>query len=186
MEDVTPRTAALATLIERSLTRLSSAPLHTEPQELLFLGNWHDTVPRALIHDQALTATEMALWLVLKTYADPHQGTAFPKHEILMQHLNTSRLPLIEALADRKKDDLYRHRLGLLCKCYVSLSTDAQLNLGEAMNRVFSEILDIATRCTNDEKPSPTCPMDYIKPAPIEWAKTLHDAWLIWFVIAFV
>lgn len=45
-------------------------------------------------------------------------------------------LPLFEILADAKKDDLYRHRLGLLCKCYGSLPTGKEVGVQDVMDRV--------------------------------------------------
>ena len=60
-------------------------------------------------------------------------------------------LPLFEILADRKKDDLYRHRLGLLCRCFRALYASEQATMSRAMEPVFEEILRIAKRCEHDD-----------------------------------
>jgi len=60
-------------------------------------------------------------------------------------------LSLIEMLADRKRDDLYRHRLGLLCRCYQALSSGSQTDIARNIPSVFHEILRIARRCEHDD-----------------------------------
>jgi hypothetical protein len=36
-------------------------------------------------------------------------------------------------LADAQKDDMFRHRLSLLCRCYGTLSPNAELSLAAVM-----------------------------------------------------
>ncbi|HSY47470.1 MAG TPA: RelA/SpoT domain-containing protein [Thermoanaerobaculia bacterium] len=59
--------------------------------------------------------------------------------------------PLFALLADRTKDDLYRHRLGLLCQCYRGLDPERQLDIAEQMHPVFADVLRIARRCEHDD-----------------------------------
>lgn len=73
-------------------------------------------------------------------------------------------LPLIEILADRTKDDLFRHRLYLLCKCYGALSLEQQTRLATAMHPVFVEIMRIATRSTRSRGERLALWADWIKP----------------------
>lgn len=61
-------------------------------------------------------------------------------------------LRLVEILADRSKDDLYRHRLGLLCGCYRVLGSARQTDIGKRMESVFEDILRIARRCEHDDE----------------------------------
>ena len=44
---------------------------------------------------------------------------------------------LLEMLADRSKDDIYRYRLRLLCICYGSLAAEKEKGVEELMDRVF-------------------------------------------------
>ena len=60
-------------------------------------------------------------------------------------------MPLIEILADRRRDDLYRHRLGLVCRCYRGLSAARQVDVAQRMESVFKDILRIARRCAHDD-----------------------------------
>lgn len=59
---------------------------------------------------------------------------------------------LLEALADRSKDDLYRHRLGLWCRCYRVLGAVRQTDVARRMEWVFKDILQIAKRCEHDDQ----------------------------------
>ena len=58
---------------------------------------------------------------------------------------------LLQILAGRNKDDLYRYRLGLLCLCFRSLSASRQSNIAPVIDSVFEEILRIAKRCELDD-----------------------------------
>jgi ppGpp synthetase/RelA/SpoT-type nucleotidyltranferase len=60
-------------------------------------------------------------------------------------------LPLIDILADRKRDDLYRHRLGLVCRCYRGLSATGQVAVAKRQGSVFKDVLRIARRCAHDD-----------------------------------
>ena len=59
--------------------------------------------------------------------------------------------PFIDMLADRNRDDLYRHRLGLLCRCYRGLGAARATTVAKRMEAVFREVLRIARRCEKDD-----------------------------------
>src|SRR3984893_4212549 len=46
-------------------------------------------------------------------------------------------VPLFDMLKDRANDDLYRHRLGLLCRCFGTLYPEAEKSVGYVMEGVF-------------------------------------------------
>jgi ppGpp synthetase/RelA/SpoT-type nucleotidyltranferase len=70
---------------------------------------------------------------------------------IFVAGLLQNPLPLIDLLADRNRDDLYRHRLGLLCRCYRGLSVARAAAVQQRMETIFKEVLRIARRCAKDD-----------------------------------
>ena len=42
--------------------------LDANGDNLLFMGNWHDAIPRALILDPSLQSTDTCVYLLLRTY----------------------------------------------------------------------------------------------------------------------
>jgi ppGpp synthetase/RelA/SpoT-type nucleotidyltranferase len=70
---------------------------------------------------------------------------------VFVAGLMNEPLGLLQILADRHKDDLYRHRLGLLCRCYRALSASRQSNIAPKIESVFAEVLQIAKRCEHDD-----------------------------------
>jgi ppGpp synthetase/RelA/SpoT-type nucleotidyltranferase len=70
---------------------------------------------------------------------------------VFVAGLMTEPLGLVQILADRKNDDHYRHRLGLLCRCYRALSASRQFDVASSMEFVFEEVLRIAKRCEHDD-----------------------------------
>ena len=102
-DDITPKTATLAAYIEHAALRLQAAPDggNESPDELLFLGNWHDTVPRLLIHDPSLEPMEFACWMILKVFCQPNVPVAFPGglYATLMKHAKRSRPTVTISLA---------------------------------------------------------------------------------------
>lgn len=55
-------------------------------------------------------------------------------------------LTLIEVLADRKKDDLYRHRLGLLCRCCGSIASEKEVQMLVLLQSVVKQMERIGNR----------------------------------------
>lgn len=102
-DDITPKTVALAAYIEHAALRLQAAPDggNESPDELLFLGNWHDTVPRLLIHDPSLEPMEFACWMILKVFCQPNAPVAFPGglYATLIKHTKRSRPTVTISLA---------------------------------------------------------------------------------------
>lgn len=70
---------------------------------------------------------------------------------VFLAGLMDEPLGMIQMLADRRKDDLYRHRLGLLCRCYRALSATRQSEIAPKIEPVFAEVLRIAKRCARDD-----------------------------------
>ena len=84
---------------------------------------------------------------------------------VFLAGLMNDPLDLLHLLADRKKDDLYRHRLGLACRCYRALSASRQSKVAPNIASVFEEVLIIAKRCEHDDA-------GHRKPW-LEWAELL-------------
>lgn len=84
---------------------------------------------------------------------------------VFIAGLMNEPLGLLQTLADRHKDDLYRHRFGLLCKCYRALSASHQSSIAPRIEAVFEEVLRIARRCEHDDA-------GHRKPW-LEWAEML-------------
>jgi|GEM_PF-3521424 ppGpp synthetase/RelA/SpoT-type nucleotidyltranferase len=84
---------------------------------------------------------------------------------VFIASLMNTPLDLLQILSDRKKDDIYRHRLGLLCRCYYALNASHQSKVAPSIAAVFEEILRIAKRCERDDA-------GHRKPW-LEWAEML-------------
>ena len=96
--DITPKTYALAAFIDKTLARLDEDKNGAPGDGLLFLGNWHDTFPRLLLHDPALGPNEIVIWMALKAHSSPQQGVAHPTYEQLMPLTKLSRASLAAGL----------------------------------------------------------------------------------------
>lgn len=87
-----PRTLALDVMIRASLERLIEKPTSTQiPGEaLLFMGNWHDAMPRLLIQDAVLEPVDKIVWQVIKLQAQSQTATSFPSYAQIARHANIS------------------------------------------------------------------------------------------------
>lgn len=87
-----PRTLALDVMIRASLERLIETPTGTQmPGEaLLFMGNWHDAMPRLLIQDAVLEPVDKIVWQVIKLQAQSQTATSFPSYAQIARHANIS------------------------------------------------------------------------------------------------
>lgn len=87
-----PRTLALDVMIRASLERLCEAPIGAQaPSEaLLFMGNWHDSMPRLLIQDAVLEPVDKIVWQVIKLQAQSQTATSFPSYAQIARHANIS------------------------------------------------------------------------------------------------
>jgi hypothetical protein len=91
---VTPRTAALAAYIEQMAKRFEESPDFLGDKQkdmLLYLGNWHDTVPRLLLYDPLLNSNDKVVWITHKTCSDPRMATAAPDAGWVAEQLKIAR-----------------------------------------------------------------------------------------------
>lgn len=68
------------------------------------------------------------------------QGATDPGWEpivVFVAGLLKNPVPLLEQLADSKRDDHFRHRLSLLCKCYGALAAEKEGMVASVMEPVF-------------------------------------------------
>jgi len=98
----TPRTEALKVYIDRSIARLltqrsADGNADAPGDGVLFVGNWHDSFPRALLMDPALTDTDVFAWLHMKAQADPNAAYTFSQ-DALAKAIKKSKPTLIAAL----------------------------------------------------------------------------------------
>lgn len=59
--------------------------------KLLFMGNWHDAIPRALVFDPLLQSTDKCVYLLLRTYLTATGSTRMPSYDEIGIYLNLSR-----------------------------------------------------------------------------------------------
>lgn len=87
-----PRTLALDVMIRASLERLLDAPVGAQHsgEALLFMGNWHDAMPRLLIQDAVLEPVDKIVWQVIKLQAQSQSATSFPGYAQIARHANVS------------------------------------------------------------------------------------------------
>ena len=82
--------------VSRSTERLLQDKEQTDG--LLFMGAWHDTVPRARLQDPALETTEWGLYLVLKSFCSPNTPITFPRYDQLETLTKLSRPTVARAM----------------------------------------------------------------------------------------
>jgi len=63
----------------------------SESDALLFLGNWHDSIPRALTLDPILEAVDVRVYLLLRTLIHAQGLNRFPSYDEIQRLLNLSR-----------------------------------------------------------------------------------------------
>ncbi|GAC1626357.1 MAG: STY4528 family pathogenicity island replication protein [Nevskia sp.] len=87
-----PRTLALDVMIRASLERLCESPTGAQAisEALLFMGNWHDAMPRLLIQDAVLEPVDKIVWQVIKLQAQSQTATSFPSYAQIARHANVS------------------------------------------------------------------------------------------------
>lgn len=87
-----PRTLALDVMIRASLERLIDTPTSAQiPGEaLLFMGHWHDAMPRLLIQDVVLEPVDKIVWQVIKLQAQSQTATSFPSYAQIARYANVS------------------------------------------------------------------------------------------------
>lgn len=87
-----PRTLALDVMIRASLERLleTSSASQAASEALLFMGNWHDAMPRLLIQDAVLEPVDKVVWQVIKLQAQSQTATSFPSYAQIAKHANVA------------------------------------------------------------------------------------------------
>ncbi len=62
---------------------------------MLYLGNWQDPIPRLLILDRTLDASDVRLWAYLRTlFTQPGMPTAFPSYKDIQRDLPMAKATL--------------------------------------------------------------------------------------------
>ncbi|MDH4276427.1 MAG: STY4528 family pathogenicity island replication protein, partial [Gammaproteobacteria bacterium] len=95
--DINPRISALSVFMQQTLERVNATEQASQ-DGLLFLGNWHDAVPRMLVQDPALDPLAWGTWLVLKTHTVPNAPMAMPTYDRIAEQLKCSRTLLDKQL----------------------------------------------------------------------------------------
>ena len=103
---VSPQVRSISTFVEAAaaqLRTLDTAPVknnknssvHEEQGALLYFGNWQDPIPRLLILDRTLDASDVRLWAYLRTlFTQPGMPTAFPSYQDIQRDLPMARATL--------------------------------------------------------------------------------------------
>lgn len=89
-EPIKPETHALDALIQASVQQLLTAgPRNGSTNDgLLFLGNWHDAMPRLIFQDPVLQPVDTRIWGVIKIAAAGTRPTAFPTYKQIARTAN--------------------------------------------------------------------------------------------------
>ncbi|WXG54995.1 MAG: STY4528 family pathogenicity island replication protein [Candidatus Sedimenticola sp. (ex Thyasira tokunagai)] len=103
---ISPRIRGITALVEEAVTQLrarEAAPFEDNEQSetneergaLLYFGNWQDPIPRLLILDRALDASDVRLWAYLRTlFTQPGMPTVFPGYREIQKDLPMARATL--------------------------------------------------------------------------------------------
>ena len=90
LPEASPRTRALEVLIQASLDQLLDETPAKANEGLLFLGNWHDALPRLLIQDPILQPVDKVVWQVIKLQATAQGATGFPTYDQIARWANVA------------------------------------------------------------------------------------------------
>ncbi|MDM4770858.1 STY4528 family pathogenicity island replication protein [Solimonas sp. SE-A11] len=90
LTEASPRTRALEVLILASLDQLLDETPAKANEGLLFLGNWHDALPRLLIQDPILQPVDKVVWQVIKLQATAQGATGFPTYDQIARWANVA------------------------------------------------------------------------------------------------
>jgi hypothetical protein len=77
---------------------LGSDTTDTIADRLLFMGNWHDAIPRALVLDPLLQSTDKCVYLLLRTYLTASGSTRMPSYDQIGALLSLSRGTIARSL----------------------------------------------------------------------------------------
>lgn len=89
-EQIRPETHALDAFIQATVQRLLSGDPRSSAlgDGLLFLGNWHDAMPRLIFQDPVLQPVDTRIWGVIKIAAASAGPTAFPTYKQIARTAN--------------------------------------------------------------------------------------------------
>jgi hypothetical protein len=73
-------------------------PLDNMADKLLFMGNWHDAIPRALVIDPLLQSTDKCVYLLLRTFLTASGSTRMPSYDEIGGLLSLSRGTIARSL----------------------------------------------------------------------------------------
>lgn len=87
---IRPETRALDAFIQAAVDNLLSAGTRTaqEDNALLFLGNWHDAMPRLIFQDPVLQPVDTRIWGVIKIAANGTGPASFPTYKQIAKTAN--------------------------------------------------------------------------------------------------
>jgi hypothetical protein len=111
---IRPETRALDAYIAATVQRLLARADGEVPADdsLLFLGNWHDAMPRLIFQDPILQPVDTRVWGVIKIAATGAGPTAFPSY----RHIATTANVASEATVARALAILRATRWLTLCR----------------------------------------------------------------------
>jgi hypothetical protein len=88
-----------ATALKKQIQDALSRHVAGDGDGLLFLGNPQDPIPRLLIRDPVLDATEVRVWMMLRTEVEnARMSAAFPDQKRLARSVGCSKPTLVRAL----------------------------------------------------------------------------------------
>lgn len=89
-ENIRPETRALDAFIQATVERILTADTRNTASGdgLLFLGNWHDAMPRLIFQDPVLQPVDTRIWGVIKIAAAGTGPTAFPTYKQITKTAN--------------------------------------------------------------------------------------------------
>lgn len=87
---IKPETHALDALIQSSVQQLLTSGYRdgSTSDGLLFLGNWHDAMPRLIFQDPVLQPVDTRIWGVIKIAAAGPRPTTFPTYKQITRTAN--------------------------------------------------------------------------------------------------
>lgn len=69
-----------------------------DADSLLFLGNWHDAIPRALTLDPILEAVDVRVYLLIRTVLSARGLSRFPSYDEIQRLLNLARATVARSI----------------------------------------------------------------------------------------
>jgi len=103
---ISPQVRSITTFVEAAVAQLRTLDTaqvennknggpHDEQGALLYFGNWQDPIPRLLILDRTLDASDVRLWAYLRTlFTQPGMPSVFPSYREIQQDLPMAKATL--------------------------------------------------------------------------------------------